>query len=127
MAQKKILIKINDDFEHGKVEFTLPNGSKLTAYEIGYDEVYTGDQAEPSQYRYRAYGDEFGFDIDEFDSKTVVEYGMLGFKQYDENQLKFCKKVCLYYCKEVQFNRIAEEFEMPEKYLELLKEKKMYG
>ena len=117
---KKIIIKSNDDFEHGKIEFTLPDGRKLTAYQIDYEDVYTGDEAEESQYRYTSYGDYYGFDIDTFEGKSVVEYGDLGFKKYDEDTLKFCKKVCLYYCKQIQFDVLSEEFEMPERYLELI-------
>ena len=79
---KKITIKINDAFDHGMLEFTLPDGRKCSAYQIDYEDVYTGDESEPSQYKYRNYGDEFGYDIDEFDGKCVVEYGMSGFLPY---------------------------------------------
>ena len=124
---KKVIIKCNDDFDHGMVEFTLPDGRKLSVFQIDYDDVYTGDQSEPSQYRYTAYGDYYGYDIDEFEGKTVVEYGGLGFKKYDENELKFCKKVCLYYSKMlIDGGWDSDTFEMPEKYLKLLETKKPY-
>ena len=115
----KITIKVNDDFEHGRIEFTLPDGRILSAYQVDYEDVYTGDQAEVSQYRYTAYGDYYGFDLDEFNGESVVEYD-IGFSKYDEGTLKFCKKVCLYYCKQIQFDAISVCFEMPKHYLELL-------
>jgi hypothetical protein len=122
MKKKKpaynIVIKINDDFDHDKLEFTLPDGRILSVYQIDYEDVYTGNEVEPSQYRYAAYGDYYGFDIEEFDGKTVVEYD-IGFKRYDEDLLKFCKKVCLYYCKATQFDSGLVDFTMPGRYLEL--------
>ena len=122
---KKIIIKFNDEFDHGMIEFTLPDGRKLNAYDVGYENIYTGDEAEPSQYRYRhPYADEYGYDIDEFDGKPVVEYGDFGFKNYDEDILKFCKKVCHYYSKTMSeaWGKMEKtmSFEMPERYLELI-------
>ena len=123
---KKITIKINDAFDHGMLEFTLPDGRKCSAYQIDYEDVYTGDESEPSQYRYTKYGDYYGYDIDEFEGECVVSYGSSGFLEYDENILKFVKKVCLYYSKQIQFDIMSDKFEMPERYLELLETKKPY-
>ena len=124
---KNIVIKFNDEFDHSMIEFTLPDGRKLSAYDVGYENIYTGEQTEPSQYRYRnKYYDEFGFDISEFDGKPVVEYASFGFNKYDENILKFCKKVCFYFCKALSdSNAVINNmmFEMPERYLELLNKK----
>ena len=116
---KKITIKI-EELEGQELQFTLPDGRKVLVYDIGYEDVYTGEQAEPSQYRYTRYGDDYGFDIGEFDGKNVVEYSMGGFNEYDDDFLKFCKKVCLYYAKEISNNWRAEEFEMPSRYLDLV-------
>ena len=105
-----------------QIKFILPNGSTITATEIGYDMVESGEYADPNQYKYRSkYGcDEFGFDLDEIDGKGIVEYGMGGFLEYDEHVLRFCKKVCLYWAKAYADNWDNEQFEMPEKYLSLL-------
>ena len=122
--QKKITIKWEEVGNCGgqQLMFYLPDGREMTATEIGWDMVETGEDADPNQYRYRTkYScDEYGFDLDEFDGKDIVKYGMRGFLEYDENTLKFCKKVLLYWCKAYSDNWEADEFEMPSKYLELL-------
>ena len=122
--QKKITIKWEELGGAGgqNLKFTLPDGREMTATEIGYDYVEGGEDADINQYRYRTKFacDEYGFDLDEFDGKDIVKYGMSGFLEYDENTVKFCKKVLLYWCKAYSDNWEADKFEMPSKYLELL-------
>ena len=124
---KKITIKFNDEFNDAKVEFELPDGRKCSAYDIGFDSVYTGEERDINQYSYRRYGDEYGYDIDEFNGQGVVEYSMGGWNEYDEDILKFVKKVLHYYSKECTDNwrQVCDtmSFEMPERYLELVKNK----
>ena len=81
-----------------------------------------GENRDVNQYKYRTkYScDEYGFDMDEFDGKGVVEYSMGGWNEYDEDTLKFVKKVCLYYCQAISDDYSVEDFEMPERYLELV-------
>ena len=61
--------------------------------------------------------------MDEFDGKGVVEYSMGGWNEYDDDTLKFVKKVCLYYSQALSDDWGCEEFEMPERYLELVEGK----
>lgn len=113
-------IKVNQK-ENSLIEFILPSGSIATVYEIDYDCVQTGDYADPSEYRYKSKNyDEFGYAIDEFNGKSIIEYANFGFKEYDENLLKFVKKLCLYYSKELCLDSYPDEFEMPDRYLELI-------
>ena len=120
---KKVIIKWQevDGIGGQNLEFTLPNGKKLCATEVGYDMIATGDYAEPSQYRYKSkYYDEFGFEIDSFDGKNVVTYKQGGFVEIDEDALKMAKKVLLYWCKS-DIDAWEGSYEMPSKYLEISK------
>ena len=120
---KKITIKFKEigGFGGTQFEFRLPDGRKLEATEIGYEYVTTGDYAEPSQYRYKSKNyDEFGFEVDRFDGKNLVEYQMGGFVSVNEPLLKLAKKILLYFCKSGA-DDYKGSYEMPERYLELIK------
>tara|TARA_R110002012_G_scaffold239536_2_gene413568 strand:- start:462 stop:839 length:378 start_codon:yes stop_codon:yes gene_type:complete len=119
---KKVIIKWKeiDGVGGQNLEFTLPDGKKLCATEIGYDMIATGDYAEPSQYRYKSkYYDEFGFEIYKLDGQDIVIYKPGGFVEIDEDALKMAKKVLLYWCKS-DIDSWEGSYEMPSRYLELV-------
>ena len=118
---EKVIIKFEEN-EHGQIVFTLPDGRKASAYEIGYDMVEGGENADINQYKYspRYSGDEYGFDLDEFDGESVVSFEGYGFNSYDEDTLKFVKKLCMHYARQISDDWRVEEFEMNAKYLELV-------
>tara|TARA_R100000808_G_C2148427_1_gene156574 strand:+ start:1526 stop:1906 length:381 start_codon:yes stop_codon:yes gene_type:complete len=120
---KKITIKFKygEYFGGENIIFTLPDGRKCDATEIGYENVSVGDYADINQYRYRTkYYDEYGFDLGEFDNKDLVEYTMSGFVECDGDVVKFVKILCREWCKVVGLFDDEGSFEINEKYLELV-------
>ena len=118
---KKVIIKFEQQ-DKGRIEFTLPDGRKASAWEIGYDEVEGGENADINQYKYspKYSGDYYGFDLDEFDGEDVCSYETFGYR-YDDDTLKFVKKLCMHYARQMSEDWRVEEFEMNAKYLELVK------
>ena len=118
---KKVIIKFVEQ-DKGRIVFTLPDGRKASAYEIDYDTIQTGEYADINQYRYapRYSGDEYGFDLDEFDGEDIVKYETFG-NTYDDDIVKFVKKLCMHYGKTIsEKGWDATHFEMNAKYLELV-------